>query len=142
MSVDYGELEHTLRLADACGEGVVKLLPLSKAPINREWQLEARGLDAAAFLADWTQVTIKPNVGLRLGRLVDIESDLPEIQRLLPVLRSALDDLGALPERDATHFAQTQCASGKAPRLIIDATERRRQRPKNPEKQALFSSGR
>jgi hypothetical protein len=64
------------------------------------------------------------------------------IHRLLPVLRSALDDLGALPERDPTHFAQDQCASGKAPRLIIDATERRRQRPKNPEKQALFYSGR
>ena len=29
----------------------------------------------------------------------------------------------------------------KVPRLIIDATERRRQRPKNPEKQALFYSG-
>jgi len=64
------------------------------------------------------------------------------IHRLLPVLRLALDDLGVLPERDATHFAQAQGASGKAPRLIIDATERRRQRPKNPEKQALFYSGR
>src|SRR6266481_5747213 len=64
------------------------------------------------------------------------------IHRLLPVLRLALDDLGVLPERDATHFAQAQGASGKAPRLIIDATERRRQRPKNPEKQALLYSGR
>ena len=64
------------------------------------------------------------------------------IHRLLPVLRSALDDLGVLPERDPTHFAQAQGASGKAPQLIIDATERRRQRPKNPEKQALSYSGR
>jgi DDE superfamily endonuclease/Helix-turn-helix of DDE superfamily endonuclease len=64
------------------------------------------------------------------------------IHRLLPVLRSALDDLGVLPARDPTHFALAQGASGKAPRLIIDATERRRQRPKNPEKQALFYSGR
>src|SRR5712691_3773712 len=47
------------------------------------------------------------------------------IHRLLPVLRSALDDLGVLPERDPTHFAQDQGASEKAPRLIIDATERR-----------------
>jgi hypothetical protein len=60
------------------------------------------------------------------------------IHRLLPVLRVALDDLGVLPERDPRHFAQAQGASGKAPRLIIDATERRRQRPKNPEKQAAF----
>ena len=64
------------------------------------------------------------------------------IHRLLPVLRSALDALGVLPERDPTHFAQAQGASGKAPRLIIDATERRRQRPKDLEKQALFYSGR
>src|SRR5712672_3389839 len=56
------------------------------------------------------------------------------IHRLLPVLRSALDDLGVLPERDPTHFAEDQYASATAPRLIIDGTERRRQRPKNPEK--------
>jgi hypothetical protein len=62
------------------------------------------------------------------------------IHRLLPVLRWALDDLGVLPERDPRHFAQA--ASGRAPRLIIDATERRRQRPKSPEKQALSYSGR
>lgn len=64
------------------------------------------------------------------------------IHRLLPVLRSALDDLGVLPERDPTHFAQAQDDSRETPRLIIDATERRRQRPKNPDKQALFYSGR
>jgi Helix-turn-helix of DDE superfamily endonuclease/DDE superfamily endonuclease len=64
------------------------------------------------------------------------------IHRLLPLLRSALDDLGVLPERNPTHFAQAQGASRKSPRLIIDATERRRQRPKNPENQALFYSGR
>jgi Helix-turn-helix of DDE superfamily endonuclease/DDE superfamily endonuclease len=60
------------------------------------------------------------------------------LRRLLPVLRDALDDLGALPERDGGAFA------GARPprRLIIDGTERRRQRPKNPEKQAAHYSGR
>ena len=79
-----------------------------------------------------------------LGELFDLSTSQVNywIHRLLPVLRSALDDLGVLPERDPTHFAQTQGTSGKPPRLIIDATERRRQRPKNPEKQALFYSGR
>src|SRR5439155_16652305 len=79
-----------------------------------------------------------------LGELFDLSTSQVNywIHRLLPVLRSALDDLGVLPERDPTHFAQTQGASGKASRLIIDATERRRQRPKIPEKQALFYSGR
>lgn len=63
------------------------------------------------------------------------------IHRLLPVLRSALDDLGVLPERDPTRFACHQRSGGGESRLIIDATERRRQRPKNPEKQAAHYSG-
>jgi Helix-turn-helix of DDE superfamily endonuclease/DDE superfamily endonuclease len=64
------------------------------------------------------------------------------IHRLLPVLQATLDDLGVCPERDPRHFARSRPASGPEPRLIIDGTERRRQRPKNPEKQALHYSGR
>jgi DDE superfamily endonuclease len=60
------------------------------------------------------------------------------IHRLLPVLRAALDDLGVLPERDPDGFARSQ---PPAPKLIIDGTERRRQRPKDPEKQAAYYSG-
>jgi Helix-turn-helix of DDE superfamily endonuclease/DDE superfamily endonuclease len=63
------------------------------------------------------------------------------IHRLLPILQDTLDALGVLPERDPSHFAQSQAASGEAPQLIIDGTERRRQRPKNPEKQAAHYSG-
>lgn len=58
--------------------------------------------------------------------------------RLLPALRDALDDLGALPQRDARAVA----GAGLGPQLIIDGTERRRQRPKSPEKQVLHYSGR
>jgi hypothetical protein len=64
------------------------------------------------------------------------------LRRLLPVLRDALDELGALPERDAGAFAGAGPPRGPAPRLIIDGTERRRQRPKSPEKQAAHYSGR
>jgi hypothetical protein len=60
------------------------------------------------------------------------------IHRLLPVLRAALDDLGVLPERDPQGFAQSQPPN---PKLIIDGTERRRQRPKDPEKQEAHYSG-
>jgi hypothetical protein len=63
------------------------------------------------------------------------------IHRLLPVLREALDRLGVLPERDPDDFARSRTAAGTEPRLIIDGTERRRQRPKDPEKQALHYSG-
>jgi hypothetical protein len=63
------------------------------------------------------------------------------IHRLLPILRAALDDLGALPERDPTQFAAGRTAPRARARLIIDGTDRRRQRPKNPEKQAAHYSG-
>src|SRR5262249_47680982 len=63
------------------------------------------------------------------------------IHRLLPILRKALHSLGFLPERDSDEFARSQTAAGIEPRLIIDGTERRRQRPKDPEEQALDYSG-
>jgi Helix-turn-helix of DDE superfamily endonuclease/DDE superfamily endonuclease len=63
------------------------------------------------------------------------------IHRLLPVLQEALDELGVCPERSAGHFARSPATAGAEPRLIIDGTERRRQRPKSPEKQALHYSG-
>jgi DDE superfamily endonuclease/Helix-turn-helix of DDE superfamily endonuclease len=63
------------------------------------------------------------------------------LQRLLPVLQAALDDLGVMPERDGRRLATMRCPFSELRTLIIDGTERRRQRPKNPEKQALFYSG-
>jgi DDE superfamily endonuclease/Helix-turn-helix of DDE superfamily endonuclease len=63
------------------------------------------------------------------------------IYRLLPAIRETLDDLGVCPERNASHFAQNQPSSETEPLLIIDGTERRRQRPKNREKQARHYSG-
>ena len=63
------------------------------------------------------------------------------LHRLLPVLVRALDKLGVLPERDPRHFAQYERQWGEPLDLTIDGTERRRQRPKNKEKQALHYSG-
>jgi hypothetical protein len=78
-----------------------------------------------------------------MGELFDLSQQGVNywLHRLLPVLRVALEDLGALPERRPGCFSATQPPTGKDRRLIIDATERRRQRPKNPEKQALHYSG-
>jgi hypothetical protein len=63
------------------------------------------------------------------------------IHRLLPILHEALDELGVRPERDGGHFAHSQAAVGEDHRLIIDGTDRRRQRPKNLEKQAAHYTG-
>jgi len=59
------------------------------------------------------------------------------IHRLLPILKQALDDLGVLPERDPKKFKAKEQHQTDASDSIIDGTERRRQRPKKAEKQAL-----
>lgn len=63
------------------------------------------------------------------------------LHHLLPVLRSALDDRGVLPERDGGRLARRPAPPQGSRVVIIDGTERRRQRPRNAAKQALHSSG-
>jgi len=63
------------------------------------------------------------------------------IQQLLPVLAQALDRLGVMPEREGPKVARHERRQGEANDLIVDGVERRRQRPKNPEKQGLHYSG-
>lgn len=72
---------------------------------------------------------------------LDVSNINEWIHRLLPQLRDALDELGVLPERDAQAFAKTQAKRRAGREVIIDGTERRRQRPKSPEKQTLHYSG-
>ena len=63
------------------------------------------------------------------------------IQRLLPILKQALDELGVLPSRMPEAFAAQERSLQETAALIIDGTDRRRQRPKNQAKQALHYSG-
>lgn len=63
------------------------------------------------------------------------------IHRLMPILREALDKLGMKPERDGTKLADSQCARDEAADWLIDGSERRRQRPKDKEKQQEHYSG-
>src|SRR3954447_21897418 len=78
-----------------------------------------------------------------LGQLFDLSTSQANywLHHLLPVVRAALDELGVLPERDGTRIARQIDQPLGAPLLIIDGTERRRQRPKKAEKQALHYSG-
>lgn len=63
------------------------------------------------------------------------------IHVLLPILKQTLDDLGVMPERDPKKFKSKEKNRKDAKNSIIDGTERRRQRPKQSEKQALHYSG-
>jgi Helix-turn-helix of DDE superfamily endonuclease/DDE superfamily endonuclease len=78
-----------------------------------------------------------------LGSLFDLSQSRVNrwIHRLLPILVHALDRLGFLPERNPSHFSRHERRQSEPATLIIDGTERRRQRPKNAEKQALHYSG-
>jgi hypothetical protein len=79
-----------------------------------------------------------------LGEVFDLSQSRANrwIHQLLPVLQRALKDAGVRPVRDPRQFARRERHTGEPLDLIIDGTERRRQRPKNPEKQALYYSGR
>jgi len=79
-----------------------------------------------------------------LGEVFDFSQSRANrwIHQLLPVLQRALKDVGVRPARAPRQFARHERRTGKPLDLIIDGTDRRRQRPKNPEKQALFYSGR
>ena len=63
------------------------------------------------------------------------------IHRLLPILERSLTSLKQMPERDGAAFATSGVTPAAPTDLIIDGTERRRQRPKNPEKQREAYSG-
>lgn len=63
------------------------------------------------------------------------------LHALLPLLKEALAELGRLPERDPQQFAEHAQGQHASADYIIDGTERRRQRPKNPEKQRQHYSG-
>ena len=63
------------------------------------------------------------------------------IHRLLPVIRLALDRMGVKPERQGDQFAESERSRNDPKDYIVDGTERRRQRPKDAEKQALHYSG-
>jgi len=79
-----------------------------------------------------------------LGEVFDLSQSRANrwIHQLLPVLQRALTDAGVRPVRDPRQFARHERRTGEPLDLIIDGTDRRRQRPKNPEKQTLYYSGR
>lgn len=63
------------------------------------------------------------------------------IHRLLPVLQTALQTQGHAPARDAAQVAGHARLSDPAPQLVIDGTERRRSRPRDPAAQKAHYSG-
>src|SRR5262249_9746198 len=69
-----------------------------------------------------------------LGQLFGLSTSQANswLPHLLPVLRSALDLLGVLPERAGGRLGRQPSEPRRSRLVILDATERRRQRPKDP----------
>jgi len=63
------------------------------------------------------------------------------IHRLTPILQAALSSLGMTPERDGQAVVHSALANEGGPDLLIDGTERRRQRPQASQKQTAHYSG-
>jgi hypothetical protein len=63
------------------------------------------------------------------------------IHRLLPVLQRALADLNMTPARDGEAVASRELVNEPAPDLLIDGSERRRQRPQEATQQRAHYSG-
>jgi hypothetical protein len=63
------------------------------------------------------------------------------IHRLLPVLQQALSELGMTPSRDPAAVATDPLVNETAADLLIDGTERRRQRPQDAQQQRDHYSG-
>jgi hypothetical protein len=60
---------------------------------------------------------------------------------LMPILQQVLEEMGMTPARDPQEVANHALVNESAPDLLIDGTERRRQRPKEAQKQAEHYSG-
>ena len=63
------------------------------------------------------------------------------IHRLMPLLQKALKQLKCTPERDPTKFAEHLRAEALPAVVVLDGTERRRQRPKKADAQKEHYSG-
>ena len=63
------------------------------------------------------------------------------VHRLLPVLQESLAAIGMKPERDSKKVDENPLMAEAPADLSIDGTERRRQRPKDSEKQTEHYSG-
>src|SRR5262244_3424019 len=63
------------------------------------------------------------------------------VPHLLPLLKQTLEALEVMPERRPSQFTDQENGKRAATELIIEGTDRRRQRPQSPAKQALPYSG-
>ena len=77
------------------------------------------------------------------GKLFDMSQSRANrlIHELTPLLKRALDITGVVPARDPKQVSKVARGKAEQVELIIDGTDRQRQRPKNKDAQVLHYSG-
>lgn len=142
-------LEEFAELLPAFEKAYLKVYPASKTKTGKRRKRKT-GAGRKSSLASIEQKLLFALVYQKSYPLQSVQGELfgmgqsranEWIHRLLPILKQALDDLGVLPERDPKKFKAQEQNQPDAADSIIDGTERRRQRPKKAEKQALYYSG-
>jgi len=63
------------------------------------------------------------------------------IHQLLPIVMQSLAELGLTPKRDPQEVSKAAISGETSSNMLLDGTERRRQRPKDAEKQTAHYSG-
>lgn len=136
-------------LLPAFEQAYLKKYPVSKTKVGGERKRQAGG-GRKGYLANIEEKLLFALVYQKTYPLQSVMGELfgmgqsqanKWIHELLPILKQALDDLGYAPERDPQAFAKQEQGRKDAVDSIIDGTERHRQRPKQPKKQALHYSG-
>lgn len=136
-------------LLPAFERAYVRRYPVSKTRAGTVRQRQAGGgrksqLDTPELKLLFALVYLKAYpLQVMLGEVFELSQPSANywIHHLLPVLQQALKALGVRPERNPRQFARRERKSGEPLDLIIDGTERRRQRPKNKANRDELYSG-
>lgn len=158
-----GLKDHPIKFLAATGLTVAefeRLLPAYQAAHVRQYppELTAKGKERQRRVGGGSKGVLQTDADRLLFILVYLKTnplqvmhglqfDLSQAQanywihRLLPVVNAALDALGLLPERDGKQVATSDLALEGLPDLVLDGSERRRERPKDNEQQKRTYSG-
>lgn len=137
------------RLLPAFQRGYAALYPPELTAAGQVRKRKAGGGPKSVFEGDadrllFTLVYLKTNP---LQALHGLQFGLSQAQthywlhRFMPVVQTALAELGLLPERDGQAVSTSKLAQEGPPDLALDGTERRRQRPKDQPAQKRAYSG-
>jgi hypothetical protein len=136
LLISFGEAYASAYPSDKTVEGAARQRGLGGGRHAKLRRLEDKLLFILVYMKTYPlQTMLGLQMGMSQGRVNYW------IQRLLPVLQSALATMGMTPERDGVAVQDSELAQEGGSDLVIDGTERRRQRPQDDAVQREVYSG-